>query len=339
MTPWVSKGGVLHTQWELYTPGSLVIADPDDFPEAPRFTLYASDNNPVDGYDELPYTIRRGLGVFALDLPIPFSDDVLPAATDYQLRLTRGTIGGLAPVDSSGSPLVATFSIAPLPKEEDYSSQRPYVTPQQVASDFGVSPAPTLAEVLFAQQLIDDWCHRPSLWPTVIERERHKLMTDRNLFSLAYGPIIRIFSAQTGNSAATAPVVGRYGYGRHDRRAMNLSGGAFVASMAILGSPPTFVPIAPNAIDFHPDTRECWIPTGLFLINYTEVEVTYEAGYRVIPFSVKMALAETLAWVRVKGFGPLTSWSVGRVSHTTGESLITPEVAARLEKYRVKTLA
>lgn len=324
---------MLHTVWSLYDPSApTVLVDPDEFPETPRFEIRDDGDAVVDGYDNLTYTARRGLGVFAFDLPIPLGD-ALPEGT-YTIQCKLATRNGQAVVTGA----VPAFTVIEPATAEAYSAVRPYASADELHSVIGVSPKPAESEIIFAQQLMDDWMHR-SLWPSVVERERKHLPPDRNLFTLAIRPIIRIAAAGASTPVDGQSVVGRYGYGRRDRRVLNQTSGNYLSVMAVLGSPPRFIPIDPAQIEFHPDTGECWIPTGFFLVNYSEVEVTYEAGYRVIPFSAKVALAETISWVRVKGFGPLTSFNIGRVSHSTGEELLTGEVKRRLEPYRAKFYA
>lgn len=336
----VVPGGAVHTQWSFYRPPAAgatpsELLDPDEFPNGPRFELYhTADDSLVQGYDEIAYTRRNDRGVYVLDLPIPVSGDL--AAGEYYLQAKRATVGGTALVGQSGTtPLRGPFTVLPPPKGEDYSTLRLYAEPGELGEFFGVSPAPQAHEVLFAQQLLDDWMHR-SLWPTVYERERKNVPPDRNLVVLTYRPVIRIFQALPSAANAAQPVLGRYGYGRRDRRVLNQTSGNYLSVMAVMGNPPQFIPIDPAQIEFRPETGECWFPTGFFLVNYSQLEITYEAGYRVIPFGVKVALAETIAFVRIKGFGPLSSWSVGRVSQQTGEELMTPEVKRRLEPYRAK---
>src|SRR5215472_3037498 len=103
----VSKGATLHTVWALYDPASpTALVDPDEYPEAPRFTLYDIDGTtPVTGFDDILYTLRRGLGVFSLNLPIPLAATVLPPTAVgkyYTLRLTTGSRNGNNLVQSDG---------------------------------------------------------------------------------------------------------------------------------------------------------------------------------------------------------------------------------------------
>lgn len=340
--PTVAKGSSLYTTWSLYrpvsgggTPSELV--DPDEYPSGPRFEVRDSGNAVVPGLDALPFKMRRGRGVFSLEIPIPLSGGVLPAGETFTVQLKAGTASanGQALVGRSGVPPALEFSV--IDGATVYDPEQFYVDPAELESVYGVSPRPEEHEVRFAQRLVDDWMHR-SLWPSMFERERYSVPPDRNLIVLHHRPVIRLYSAALSDPVAAQGGMGRYGYGRRDKRSMNQTGPAnYMSVMAVLGSPPQWVAMDTAQVEFHPQTGECWLPSGFFLLNYTQVEMTYEAGFAAIPRRAKGAIAETVAWVRLKGFGPLMGWSVGRVSHNTNtDDLLTPQVKRALEPYRAK---
>jgi hypothetical protein len=335
----VSKGATLHTVWSLYDPASpTTLVDPDEYPEAPRFNVYDVDGiTPVTGFSDFLYTLRRGPGVFSLNLPIPLAGTVMPPTAFgkyYTLRLNTGSRNGQNLVQSDGSQ--PEFQFAVEDTANAYLPDRPYTTPDEMVNLYGIDGPPTVQQVRFAQGLCDDWMHR-SLWPSIFEKERYSVQPDRNLVLLSHRPVTRIFSVRANDPVDASGVVGRYGYGRRDRRTLNQINANYLSVMAVLGSPPRFVPIRAEDIEFNPYTGECWLPSGFFLVNYSQVEFTYEAGFRVIPERVKRAVAVTLQFVRLKGFGPLMNWTVGRVSHATKDPDILPgEVKRMLEPYRSK---
>lgn len=338
MPPSVAKGGTLHTTWAFYRPpasGTPTEArDPDEFPEGPRFAVYpAAGDTPVPGFEALPYARRYAPGVFTFNLPIPFADGVLDAA-DYEIRPELASVGGLPLVGRSGAIPSAPFTV--IAGASAFPGDRPYVTPAELGARFGIGDVEP-HEVGFAQQILDDWMHR-SLWPTVIEKERQTIPEDRNQLQLDVTPVIRLFGLQATEPITAASMVGRYGQSRRNRRNASPFGSFFQSTLAALGGPATFFPIDPAAADCHLETGQLWLPAGPYLTSYSQVEVTYEAGLRVIPEAAKWAVAETIALVRMKGLGPISQWSIGRVSLGSGETLVTDEVRRRLGRYQVQYL-
>jgi hypothetical protein len=337
MSPVVSKGGELRTTWTFYRPVTSGAPseqlDPDEFPEGPRFAVY-HNNVAVEGFTGLAYTRRYARGTFGFNLPIPFSDGILDPG-DYELRADLATVGGNPLVGPSGSVPVAPFTIAAA--ATSFSGDRFYVSPAELGGRYGV-PNAAEHEVRYAQQLIDDWMGR-SLWPTVVERERHDIAGDHNVIQLDVRPVIRLFSLQPTDPLDTAGLVGRAGYGRRGRgRGAGDFRGDYMATLAALGGAGVAQPIDPASCTLHNESGQLWLPVGAFLVSYNQVEATYEAGYRVIPEYAKWAVAEQVAFCRVKKFGPINNWTRGKVSMQTGESLITPEVMRRLEKDRLQIL-
>jgi hypothetical protein len=64
--------------------------------------------------------------------------------------------------------------------------------------------------------------------------------------------------------------------------------------MAPFGGPPAWVELDPNNVDFNTETGEVWLPASLFGSSYTEVELTYTAGYAQVPEAVKLACAQII---------------------------------------------
>lgn len=338
MPPSVAKGAELRTTWTFYRPPASGTPseqlDPDEFPEGPRFAVYPSGGvDPVDGFSELAYTRRYAPGSFGFNLPIPFADGILDPG-DYEIRASLASVGGSALVGASGAVPAAAFTV--VAAAEPFSGDRFYVTGAELAARYGVPDAAD-HEIRYAQQLCDDWMHR-SLWPTVVERERHDLPVDVNVVQLDVRPVIRLFSVQAGDPVDAAAMVGRIGPGRRDRRRRVSYAGDYLTTLAALGGPARATPIDPATCTLHNETGELWLPPGLFLTAYNQLEATYEAGYRVIEERHRWAIAETIAFVRVKGFGPITNYSIGKVSHDSAPDLLTGEVKRRLEKDRLQIL-
>lgn len=335
----VAKGGVVGTRWTLYNPALNTLADPDEYPEGPRFTVYDVDQvTPITGLDNILFTLRRELGIYSMNLIIPLNNVTLPVTAPgafYTVGIAAGTAtkDGVDLVNSFGSP--PTFQFQVMEGATEYSSERFYASAADLMELYGITDV-TDQEVRFAQGLCDDWMKR-TLWPDLYERERYPVPQDRNVIMLHHRPIIRIHGGLATDPAGAQGVMGRMAYGRRDRRTINALGGSFLSIQALMGSPSKFIAIRPEEVEFHPLTGECWLPSTPFMHNYTQVELTYEAGFHRIPDRAKRALAQTIAYSRLKGFGPLMQWSVGKVSHSTNsDDLLAPEVKRMLTPYAVK---
>ena len=60
------------------------------------------------------------------------------------------------------------------------------------------------------------------------------------------------------------------------------------------GGPPTWVELDAAAVDYHSDTGEIWLPSTIFGFPFTEIELTYTAGYAQVPPAVKLACAQII---------------------------------------------
>jgi hypothetical protein len=200
-----------------------------------------------------------------------------------------------------------------------------YATPAEMLDQYGMTV--TEAEIRFAMSLIHSVTCRPSLWPEVYE-ERLEVPSDRQQVILAVTPVVRILSA-----------AGRYSYGRRDRRALNQVNYDYLAALAVFGSPPRFTEIDVDQIELYEPTGECWLPTGAFLINYTQVAIKYLAGYNQIPARILAALAMIVNEVCTKGSSDRISYSVGRVSRRYATpSFITSDIYDLLSPYICRSL-
>lgn len=93
-----------------------------------------------------------------------------------------------------------------------------------------------------------------------------------------------------------------------------------------------------NQISLYGPTGEVWFPTGLFLVGYNEVEVTYLAGFQDAPGRLKTALMNVLNNVCTKGVADRTSYSVGRVSRTFSRaSFIDADTEMLLDPWVIRT--
>lgn len=134
---------------------------------------------------------------------------------------------------------------------------------------------------------------------------------------------------------------GRYGYPRRGEAAIypDLNYGMNMLQVAAyFGGPPGFTVIDATGIDFDTQTGELWIPAGLYMSQYTEIVVIYNAGYdpRNMPYAIKDACAglirNQLARGGVTGLRSLAGQ--GMVNVTFTEELIDATIAKQLEKFQ-----
>lgn len=200
-----------------------------------------------------------------------------------------------------------------------------YATPEDLEQLYGLQV--TEGQVRAAQTLLNATCCRPSLWPEEYE-ERLSVPSDRQQVLLAATPVLQLLHA-----------AGRYSYGRRDRRSLNQVNYDYLAAIAVFGSPPRFTDIDVSTIEFFGATGEVWLPTGFFLIGYTEVQLRYLAGFPTIPDSAKLLLAEILNAMCSRGVSDRTSYQVGRVtSKYASDSFITPTARMLAEPLTIKSL-
>lgn len=205
------------------------------------------------------------------------------------------------------------------------TTEKLYISPEKLLAMYGMTA--TEGQIRFAMTIVNTVTNRISIWPEEYE-ERKSIPSDRNQITLSVTPVLQILHC-----------AGRYGYGRRDRRAMNQINSDYIAALAVFGSPPRFSAINVDEIDLYGATGEVWLPTGLFLINYSEVQIRYKAGFTQIPDRINAALAEIINTICQKGASDRNVFSVGRVHRTyLSSSFVTPMAYMFLEPYIVKSL-
>jgi len=251
------------------------------------------------------------------------------------------------------------------------SFQPRYITEQELAQ-FGLPDVDSQPNIMSfvdgASSLIDAYCGRTdgdgngSLVYTTYSH-RVLLPEGRNIFRCMFRPMaapdvtVKQSLAASGQYYDTgffpstiytkglglSPIIGasgRYAYSRRGSQQVypDLNYGANVLQIAsFFGGPPQFTPIDVSMIDFDPKTAECWVPAGLYLAQYTEVAITYNAGYdpRDMPKNIKHACAALIRNFMSKGGGTtgMKSFSVWRVQGEFTEDLIDATVARWLQPY------
>ena len=106
--------------------------------------------------------------------------------------------------------------------------------------------------------------------------EQRQLPKRRPIARVAKSPIVRLISG-----------LGRYGFGRRSdqftgyRPEINM-----LATLQAFGSTPQWIPFDVTQASVSQATDEVWIPAGMYLDYYSEVQLRYVAGYPVAPLPV-----------------------------------------------------
>jgi hypothetical protein len=134
-----------------------------------------------------------------------------------------------------------------------------------------------------ASDLVDAFCQRASLFVTQYT-ERSRLPDGIPMTRLSYTPL----AVAQGEQTPFASVRARHGIPRGPN-ALTLA-----EMVAPFGGPPVWVDLDPAQVEYHAATGELWLPAGIFGVPFTDVEVTYTAGYAEVPEAVKLACAQII---------------------------------------------
>jgi hypothetical protein len=200
-----------------------------------------------------------------------------------------------------------------------------YVTPDELTALTGLECSEET--IRFACAIVDAHCCRRTLWPSQYE-EQLPVAEDRYTIQLSVTPVLKLLA-----------VNGRFTPGRRNNRRLTSGGLDYLTIAAVSGSPPRWTPLDINGIDLVPATGEAWLPTGLFLISWSQVRVSYIAGFPTIPNRVKMALAEILHTISSKGQSDLMRLGVGRLTRQfASDTFLTRQAEQFLEPCVVHSL-
>jgi hypothetical protein len=200
-----------------------------------------------------------------------------------------------------------------------------YLQPADYAS-YGLPATLNASLVVRASSLIDTYCRR-AIAPTQATEEL-RLPAGRNRLLLARTPVISVDAAQ-----------GRYGYPRRANSNMQVFPGSSLLELSsIFGGPPQWETIDATQVVWDANTGEAWFPAGIFMSQYTDVMVTYTAGYTATPDAIKAACAFLIfAYLERAG---LMGAKGGRVTAlvSSDHTLINRDIAAMLAPYRVRSM-
>lgn len=121
--------------------------------------------------------------------------------------------------------------------------------------------------------------------------EKRQMPAGRPLTMASRTPLLRVISG-----------VGRYAYGRRgDDSNYNMEQFNLLASLQRFGGPPVWELWQPQLSNcWDPSTGQIWAPAGIMLAYYSEIRVSYIAGFpaSAIPAPVKLATARLIQAMR-----------------------------------------
>lgn len=199
-----------------------------------------------------------------------------------------------------------------------------YLDPSEYAT-YGLPATLAASLVVRASALIDAHCHRPLASTQFVEQLR--LPAGRNRVIVARTPLRSIDAAR-----------GRYGYPRRAASAEQVYPAASLYELSsAFGGPPEWETIDPAQAVFDARTGEVWVPAGIYMAHYTDVEITYTAGYTATPDQVKAACALLIfAYLERAGMMGMKGKVTALVS--SDHTLINRDIAAMLEPFRARAM-
>lgn len=232
-----------------------------------------------------------------------------------------------------------------------------------------------IALVESASTLIDQHCGRQDSdgngsFVYTTYHERINLTSGRNILRLSYRPLVAVtlsvrnelqalgdyfyngplepngvFKQGSTNPVDLSPIVsfsGRYGY----KRRGDLTGVqdpnygfSLLQVVSTFGGPPQWTPVDVNLTDWDTQSAEIWLPAGLYLTNYSEIDIRYNSGFdpRRLPSVLKQACAAVVKNALARGGdtpGLKSISGAGRIGLAFSDELIDPTTDRRLTAYK-----
>ncbi len=167
---------------------------------------------------------------------------------------------------------------------------------------FGLADSTDPALIRVASDLVDSFCQRTSLLVTQYS-ERNRLPDGLPVTRATYTPL----AIATGATSPFVTVRARHGLLRGPNAA------ALAEMIAPFGGPPQWIDLDPLKVDYNAATGDLWLPSSLFGVPYTEVELVYTAGYAAPPESVKLACSQIIRNVESHPAGNVRSAQMDRL--------------------------
>jgi len=154
-----------------------------------------------------------------------------------------------------------------------------------------------------------------------------------------------IFSNPMIPGNTLSPIIGcsgRYGYARRSEFAIypDLNYGMNPLMIAsFFGGPPGFTPIDCTKIDVTGDIGEIWVPAGIYLAQYTDIVIVYNAGFHPLylpsPLKVATAMVVKNLLSRAGGVTALRSINAaGTANVNFSPDLIDPNIDNILDPFK-----
>lgn len=161
--------------------------------------------------------------------------------------------------------------------------------------------------------------------------KQHRFLPDgRPVTNLAFTPVAKLLAGQ-----------GRYGYGRRGNASRyQVDEFNLLASLSHFGGPPVweFFPMINTGIDS--ETGMIWVPAGVMLAYYSEVNIWYVAGFPAsgLPAAIKAACANVIqAQSALPQMGAMKQYKAGDTAlERFAATVIDADTKALLEPFRAK---
>ncbi len=189
---------------------------------------------------------------------------------------------------------------------------------------YGLSADTAPAWITSASALIDAHCRRPTL---AIAEYTERLRLTTNVVRVTFLPLAPL-------DPATNPIVKlRARYGVRNLEDM------FTEVAQAFALPGAWVDLDPSQADYRPETGEIMLAANALGLAFSEVEVTYTAGFADVPEPVKAACAQIVRNAQATPALNVRSGALDRMQleyfsdsllDATVRALLTPYVAVRL---------
>lgn len=164
--------------------------------------------------------------------------------------------------------------------------------------------------------------------------EQQMLPANRSIARVGSWPLVRLISG-----------LGSYRYGRRiDQGAGQYVDQNLLQMIAPFGGPPPWIPFDVTNADLNPMTGEIFIPSGIYLANYSDVRLYYVAGYTQanIPPIIKNATAKAIqANLNTSDLvgGVKKAQAGGTVIERFANTVLSDDERAQLDLFRARVYA
>jgi hypothetical protein len=167
----------------------------------------------------------------------------------------------------------------------------------------------------------------------LVIKEDRNCPSKRSIIRVSRGPIANVVS-----------LLGRYAYGRRSDQVgglyqeMNL-----LAAVQTFGGPPQWIPIPTTQCSWSDQTQEVWVPAGMLMAYYSDVRVSYVAGYTAANLPDPIIRATVSIATALNGNGGLSTQMKYFAAGDTkamrfSASLMDDDMYKMLDPFKAKTM-